>query len=99
MSNTLIKSAEELAVGRPYAERSDHEPRLHDRAAEFLFATLWKPGIEWLHDPARRLEKIVDLVNRHEQALRTTADSQIAAQAKAMRPRLRRSGFTPALVG
>ena len=99
MSRTLILTAEDLATGRPYAERSDRKPRLHDRAAEFLLATALKPTLDWLADPARALEKIVKYVDEHDQPLRMTSDSELATLARGMRARLRRDGFTPALVG
>jgi preprotein translocase subunit SecA len=99
MSRALITAAEDLAPGRPYVERSDRELRYYDRAAEFLLVTLLKPTLEWLRDPARGLQQIIELANRHDQALRIASDCQITAQAKAMRQRLRRDGFTPPLVG
>jgi preprotein translocase subunit SecA len=89
----------ELEAGRPYAERADHEPRMHDRIAEFILATAVEPARDRLRDPARALQRIVGLVERHDRLLRTVADGDLAVQARGMRVRLRRDGFTPELVG
>src|SRR5262245_56998093 len=99
MSRALITTAGDLATGRPYVERSDPELRFHDRAAEFLLATLFKPTLDWVRDPARGLKEVIKVANGHNQALRNASDDQITAQAKAMRQRLRRDGFTLPLVG
>jgi preprotein translocase subunit SecA len=89
----------ELEAGRPYAERADHEPRMHDRIAEFILTTAVEPARDRLRDPARALRRIVGLVERHDRLLRTVVDADLAVQARGMRVRLRRDGFTPELVG
>src|SRR6478736_4706028 len=91
--------AGELAVGRPYAERPEREPGLHDRVAEFLLMNALEPARDWLRDPAHALKRIVEHVERHERSLRTAADADVAIQAHSMRARLRRDGFVPELVG
>jgi preprotein translocase subunit SecA len=88
-----------LAPGRPYAERSEREPGLHDRAAELLLATVVKPVRNRLRDPSRALWSIVEHVDRHERTLLAANDSDLVAIARKMRARLRRDGLAPPLVG
>ena len=100
MSRSAIGlDAGELEAGRPYAERADHEPRLHDRVAEFLLTRALEPARDWLRDPARALQRIVRTVERHDRLLRIAPDADLTGQAHGMRVRLRRDGFTPELVG
>ena len=89
----------ELAAGRPYAERPEREPGLHDRIAEFLVTRALKPTRDWLRDPARALERIVGYVERYERSFRMAADADLTRQARGMRAALRRDGFVPELVG
>src|SRR5689334_6422807 len=95
----ILGSAAELATGRPYAERSEGEPRWHDRAAEYLVGAVAKPAFDRLRNPARPLAQIVDQAARHEAAMRLAADAELAARARGLRSRLRRDGFAPAVVG
>jgi preprotein translocase subunit SecA len=95
----IAREASELAAGRPYAERAEREPGLHDRVGEFLVTATVKPIHDLLRNPAHALKRIVEHVERHEQALRTASDSELAARARGMRPRLRRDGFAPPIVG
>ena len=88
-----------LAGARPYAERSEEQPGWHDRAAEFLLAALLRPLRDRLRDPARRLRRLAELADRHEQRLRSATDADLGALANGMRARLRRDGFAPELVG
>jgi preprotein translocase subunit SecA len=95
----MITEAAELADGRPYAERSEREPGLHDRAAEFLLGCTVRPARQALFDSARGLAAIVPLVRRHESALAGLSDADLAARARAMRGRLRKEGFAEEVVG
>jgi preprotein translocase subunit SecA len=90
---------DELAAGRPYAERPEPEPGLHDRLAEFLLARALEPVRDWLRDPTHALRRIVEQVEPHERSLLTAADSDLATQARSIRAQLRREGFVPELVG
>jgi preprotein translocase subunit SecA len=100
MSKSVIGlNTGELAAGRPYAERAECEPPLHDRLAEYLSSRVLEPARDWLRDPAQALHRIVEHVERHERSLRVAADNDLATQARGMRARLRRDGFTPELVG
>jgi preprotein translocase subunit SecA len=100
MSRNAIRiGADELAAGRPYAERPEPNPGWHDRAAEFLFATAVTPVLKRLRDPADVLVQIVEHADRHDSAFRAATDSELAAVARGMRGRLRRNGLVPDIVG
>jgi len=100
MSKSVIGlDAGELAAGRPYAERADHEPPFHDRVAEYLATRVLAPARDWLRDPAQALRRIVEYAEQHERSLRLAGDADLAMQARGMRVRLRRQGFAAELVG
>jgi hypothetical protein len=83
MSKSAIgMRGDELAAGRPYAERPEPEPGLHDRLAEFLLARAFEPVRDWLRDPTHALRRIVEQVERHERSLLMAADSDLATQAR-----------------
>jgi len=52
-----------------------------------------RPLRDRLRDPARRLRRIAELADRHEQRLRSATDADLGALAEGMRARLRRDGF------
>ena len=101
MSRTAIGlDAGELAVGRPYAERPEREPGLHDRAAEFLLDECARAGAQ----PAARsracsadgLSSMWNGTNgRCARRRMPTWRCRRAACARG----LRRDGFAPELVG
>jgi preprotein translocase subunit SecA len=95
----ILGWAGELAIGGPYAERSEREPAWHDRVAEALIASTVKPARKFLRDPARALGRIVAHAAPHEATMRAAGDAELGALARGMRARLRRDGFAPALVG
>jgi preprotein translocase subunit SecA len=97
--STILADSLELAVARPYAERSEAERGWHDRLAEFLLAAAYRPLRNRLRDPARALGRIIELAGHHEQALRDASDEALREIARGMRARLRRRGFVPELVG
>ena len=96
---TALGGAVELAAARPYSERAEDEDAWHDRAAEWLFATVVRPARERIANPARQLERIVPLVDAHQDALRAATDAVLQARARGMRARLRRQGFSRELAG
>jgi preprotein translocase subunit SecA len=96
---SILTHADELAAGRPYAERAERERGAHDRSAEFLLRNAIKPGRDALWSPVRRLRAIIPHAERHEQPLRASSDAELRARARAMRFRLKRQGFAVALVG
>jgi len=89
----------DLAVGRPYPERADREPAVHDRVAEYLAKGLIQRPFRRLRDPVRALMPIVEYAAAHESALRMLSDEELRLQASAIRAKLRNSGFAPPLVG
>ncbi|MBR0975312.1 MULTISPECIES: preprotein translocase subunit SecA [Bradyrhizobium] len=89
----------ELAVGRPYPERADREPAVHDRVAEYLAKDLIQRAFRGLRDPVRALTPIVEHAAAHESALRIMSDEELRLQVPIIRAKLRNSGFTPPLVG
>ena len=96
---SLLATGGELASGRPYAERSEKLPGLHDRLAEYLITRTVKPLRSVVRDPARSLRAIVEHTHRHERALRALSDVELASLASCMRSRLRRDGFAIGTVG
>jgi len=91
--------ADELAAGRPYAERSERDLAWHDRTAEFLLAAAVKPIRNRLRDPSDALKQILQHVERHDRAFRAATDADLAILARGMRAPLRRDGFVPELAG
>ena len=83
----------DLAVGRPYPERADREPAVHDRVAEFLAKGLIQRPFRRLRDPVRALMPIVEYAAAHENALRILSDEELRLQASAIRTKLRNTGF------
>jgi len=96
---SILAEADAYAAARPYAERTEREPGWHDKVAEFLLANAWRPLRARLQDPVRPFKRVVELAAAHEGALRVATDAELQERARAMRRRLRRHGFTPALVG
>lgn len=98
MSKTALISRAELAVGRPYAERSENEAGWHDKLANFLVGATIEPLWRWVRDPARELRWIVDEVERHQRAVRRASDEELREMSRDMRIKLRRQGFARPLV-
>jgi preprotein translocase subunit SecA len=100
MSRTSILAATaEFAAARPYPERAEDEPGWHDRLAQFLYAAAIAPVRVRLENSAKRLQRIVEIADRHESVLRSAPDGELLGRARGMRARLRRNGFAPELVG
>jgi preprotein translocase subunit SecA len=97
--DSILTAGGELASGKPYAERSEKLPGLHDRIAEGLLAALVRPVRAAVRDPAKSLRAIVTEASRHEAVLRTLSDAELVARAQAMRSRLRRDGLMVPAVG
>ena len=81
----MITAAGELAEGRPYAERSEREAPLHDKAAEFLLGCTVRPLRQALFNSARALASIVALVEQHDPIFAAASDQELASRARAMR--------------
>ena len=100
MSRTsILTDGASLAAGRPYAERSEEQPGWTDRAAELMMTALLRPLRDRIRDPARGLQPVVELSERHAERLHALSDAELGALAGGMRARLRRDGFAPELAG
>ena len=88
-----------LAPGKPYAERQEVLPGLHDRLAAFLLEKMIRPTRVLFRDPARSLRRIVIETARYETELRLVTDTVLRLRAEAAGVRLRRDGFAIAAVG
>lgn len=98
MSSLILADPLDIAAARPYPERSEGQAGWHDRLAEYLIAAVLPIRDAW-RDPAKRYERIVDLVDQYDNELRSASDPELLQRAKGMRARLRRDGFVPTLVG
>ncbi|HEX2136571.1 MAG TPA: preprotein translocase subunit SecA [Microvirga sp.] len=91
--------ADDLAAGRPYAERAERDIAWHDRVAEFLLNSAVKPLRSRLRHPSHALREILDSVARHDSVVRKASDADLAGMARGMRSSLRRNGFAVEPVG
>ena len=97
--NLLLGADDELAPGKPYAERIEPTPGALDRIAEFLAGATIRPLRALVRNPSASLRIVVREAARHEAAMRASTEAELVALAAGMRTRLRHEGFTPALVG
>ena len=97
--NLLLAADDELATGKPYAERMEPSPSALDRIAAFLAAATIRPLRGLVRKPSASLRMIGREAARHEAVLRAATDAELAALAAGMRTRLRHRGFVPELVG
>lgn len=95
----ILADAADFSATRPYPERAEEQSGWHDRAAEFLFAAMIAPVSDRLRNSRYRLQKIVELTDRHERYFQAAPDEDLARHAQGMRARLRRDGFAPELAG
>lgn len=86
-----------LASGRPYAERAEDQDGWHDRLAKALDAAAVAPLRRGLHRLAGDATRFVDMAEALAPQAKALSDAQLRERAAALRPRLRRDGFTPAL--
>jgi preprotein translocase subunit SecA len=86
-----------LAGGRPYAERAEDRELWLDRLAQAIYAAAIAPVRRALHGLAGGGERFVAAVDAWAPAMKKLDDDALRARAAALRPRLRRAGFTPAL--
>jgi preprotein translocase subunit SecA len=96
---SILTTGGELATGKPYTERLEHNPGVLDRIADALLASTFRPVRSLVRDPVRSLRPIVESVRRHEPELRLATDAELLSRARAMRARLRRDGFAIPVVG
>ena len=95
MSNiiTLKLKARDIAAGRPYAERHEEEPPWHARLAIGLWHGAVLPLVHATGLRQRQARTLVARVNDLAAHIATLDDAQLRAQARALRPTLRREGF------
>ena len=100
MSNAAILrlGPGDIAPGRPYVERDEHEPPWHDRLAVGLWHGVVIPLFRATGEPQRRARTLVARVDALAAELAALDDEQLRAQAQALRVELRRHGFAPLLV-
>ena len=94
MSSALPFQQALLAGGRPYAERAEERDAWHDRLAQALDAAALAPLRRAVHRLAGRGRRLVDLVDAMAPDMKQLSDDALQARAAALRPRLRRDGFT-----
>jgi preprotein translocase subunit SecA len=83
----------DIAPGRPYVERDEHEPPWHDKLALRLWHGGAMPVLRRLRE--RRGPAFVALVDRHADAFAAASDDGLRAEGRRIRAELRRLGFTP----
>ena len=100
MSRSAVLRADvELAPERAYPERAEHEPRWHERVADWLTCRMARPVAHLIADPARALAKIIAHVDPCADEFAQAADAALAASAIDLKRRLRRDGFRIDLAG
>ncbi len=99
MSRTALPySSEHWARGSPYAERTEHHPLWHDRAALALDATCLAPLRQWAQLDLRVMRRVARDALALADSMDALTDEALRERAAGLRPRLRSEGYTPALV-
>ncbi len=93
-STAVLRADVELSPARAYPERAEHEPKWHDRIADWLTSRAVRPLTRRLHNPSRQLARILPHAAVHEAAFRAADDAGLKDAALGLRRRLRREGFT-----
>jgi preprotein translocase subunit SecA len=83
-----------LAGGRPYVERAEDEEKWHDQLGRAIEGATLAPLRGSIARIGGELRQIVRATELAEQAVRPLSDEQLRARAAALRPTLRRDGFT-----
>ena len=100
MSRTAVLRADvELAPARAYPERAEHEPKWHDRIADWLTSRIARPIARGIADPSRELARILAHVEPCAAEFAGAADTALLACALELRRALRREGFRIELSG
>ena len=87
--------ARELAHGRPYAERDEHEPAWHDRAALWLWHGTLAPLVSRSGRSMAVARRLCDRAQRLGPELSALDDQTLKTRFRSLGPALRRSGFRP----
>jgi preprotein translocase subunit SecA len=95
MSNVSILQLRpgDLASGRPYIERDEREPPIHDRIALALWHGVLRPLARPLGVHRRSARAFVARVNAQAAELGAADDAALREQARVLRRRLRGEGF------
>lgn len=96
---SLDLGAAQISASSAYRERSEEEPRWHDRTADFLYDRLWRPVADQLVSPSKALRRILALAAQHEARYLAFTDTQLQEQVRELRIVLRRCGLTAELTG
>jgi len=100
MSRAAVLRADvELAPARAYPERVEHEPKWHDKIADWLTSRVLRPSIRLFVNPSVRLARILPHVDAGAAGLDTATDEALVEIGRELKRRLRRDGFRPELVG
>jgi preprotein translocase subunit SecA len=83
----------DIAAGRPYVERDEHEPPWHDRLALGLWHGAAMPLMRASNLRALRARALVRRVDALANEVAALDDHALRAQARALRGALRRQGF------
>ncbi|MCC6531965.1 MAG: prepilin peptidase [Burkholderiales bacterium] len=98
-SAAVLRAEVELSPQRAYPERAEHEPKWHDRIADWLTSRIARPLARGLVNPSKKLARIVPLAAAHAEELARASDDDLRAAARDLRRRLRREGFRSDAVG
>ncbi len=94
--HALQVTAAELARGRPYAEREEHEPAWHDKLALRLWHDGLAPLVRRAGGTLHTARGFAARVQALDEPLRAVPDTALKERFRALAPALRRDGFAPA---
>lgn len=83
----------DIASGRPYVERDEHEPPWHDKLALRLWHGVAMPSLHLVRARERQGPAFVARVNSHADDFSRADDAQLREEARRLRLELRRHGF------
>ena len=100
MSRAAVLRADvELAPARAYPERAEHEPKWHDRIADWLTSRIARPILRTVADPSRDLAQILAHSEPCASEFTSASDAELNALAVDLKRQLRREGFRIELAG
>jgi preprotein translocase subunit SecA len=92
-ANLLALQPGDVAAGRPYAERHEHEPPWHDQIALRLWYGATLPLLRRTGRHRRVSKALIAHVERHAAEFSDASDDQLRMHARALRAELRAQGF------
>ena len=100
MSRAAVLRADvELAPARAYPERAEHEPKWHDRIADWLTSRVVRPIARTIADPARDLAQVLVHAEPCADEFAAASDAELKAHVVDLKRMLRREGFRIELAG